>query len=468
MFPGVWSTVALMSGSAPSPSADQDVDFARDIRPILEANCNQCHGAGQSMNGLRLDTRESALKGGQSGPAILPGDGSSSLLYRKIVGDAPGSPMPMTGTLPPDQVEMIRVWLDQGAPWTEAIDGTAAGAKKHWAYVKPVRPSLPRVNDVAWVRNSIDRFVLERLEQEGLEPSPEASRETLIRRLVVTSAAFRQDSRMGDSLRQWDPNNELYARGPRFRMKAKNIIFLFMSGGPSQIDMFESKPRLTALDGQNVPEGTLDGKRFANLRGTPQVLASPYSYDRYGESGAEISELLPHLTEAVDDITIVKSVHAEQFNHAPAQLFINTGHHLIGRPSMGSWLTYGLGSENRDLPGFVVLQSGPVQVFAGDSCWGPAFLPTVYQGVQFRSQGDPVAIPVRPKLDDPQGAPPLPRRPDEAQSAATRSGHRRPGRSRTTRTDPFKQTSGGFLAAGQEATFLSPIGIGGILAAGLQ
>ena len=97
-----------MGGSAPSPSADQDVDFVRDIRPILEANCNQCHGADQSMNGLRLDTREAALKGGQSGPAILPGDGSSSLLYRKIVGDAPGSPMPLTGSLPPDQVEMIR------------------------------------------------------------------------------------------------------------------------------------------------------------------------------------------------------------------------------------------------------------------------------------------------------------------------------------------------------------------------
>ncbi len=185
LFPGVLSTVALMSATAPSPSADQDVDFARDIRPTLEANCNQCHGADQSMNGLRLDTREAALKGGQSGPAILPGDGSSSLLYRKIVGDAPGSPMPLTGTLPPDQVEMIRSWLDQGAPWTEAIDGTGASTKKHWAYVRPVRPSLPEVKDVAWVRNTIDRFVLERLEQEGLEPSPEASRETLIRRLTL-------------------------------------------------------------------------------------------------------------------------------------------------------------------------------------------------------------------------------------------------------------------------------------------
>ena len=185
LFPGVLSTVVLLSGSAPSPSADRDVDFARDIRPILEANCNQCHGADQSMNGLRLDTREAALKGGQSGPAILPGDGSSSLLYQKIIGDAPGSPMPLTGTLPRDQVEMIRSWLDQGAPWTEAIDGTGASTKKHWAYVNPVRPSLPKVKDVSWVRNSIDRFVLERLEQEGLEPSPEASRETLIRRLTL-------------------------------------------------------------------------------------------------------------------------------------------------------------------------------------------------------------------------------------------------------------------------------------------
>ena len=185
LFPGVLSTVVLMGGSAPSPSADLDVDFARDIRTILEANCNQCHGAGQSMNGLRLDTREAALKGGQSGPAIFPGDGSSSLLYRKIIGDAPGSPMPLTGTLPPDQVEMIRTWLDQGAPWTGAIDGTGASPKTHWAYVKPVRPSLPEVKDVSWVRNSIDRFVLERLEQEGLEPSPEASREMLIRRLTL-------------------------------------------------------------------------------------------------------------------------------------------------------------------------------------------------------------------------------------------------------------------------------------------
>ena len=179
------STVGLMAGSGPSPSVDRDVDFARDIRPILEASCNQCHGPEQSMNGLRLDTREAALTGGQSGPAMLPGDGSSSLLYRKIVGDAPGSPMPLAGKLAADQVEMIRIWLDQGAPWTEAIDGTGASGEKHWAYVKPVRPPLPQVEDPAWIRNTIDRFVLERLEQEGLEPSAEASRETLVRRVTL-------------------------------------------------------------------------------------------------------------------------------------------------------------------------------------------------------------------------------------------------------------------------------------------
>ncbi len=179
------STVSLMSGSGSSPSADRDVDFARDIRPILEASCNQCHGVDQSMNGLRLDTREAALKGGQSGPAILPGDGSASLLYRKILGDAPGSPMPLTGKLAADQMEMIRAWLDQGAPWTGAIEGTGDTPKKHWAYVKPVRPPLPQVKNSAWVQNSIDRFVLERLEREGLDPSPEASRETLVRRLTL-------------------------------------------------------------------------------------------------------------------------------------------------------------------------------------------------------------------------------------------------------------------------------------------
>ncbi len=184
--------------------------------------------------------------------------------------------------------------------------------------------------------------------------------------------------------------NPLAPRSPHFAPKAKSIIYLFMSGGPSQLDMFDHKPKLAQLDGQKVPEGFLDRKRFAFIRGTPQVLGSPYPFKQYGESGAELSSLLPYTAEIADDISIVKSVHAEQFNHAPAQLFMNSGHHLSGRPSMGSWMTYGLGSECSDLPGFVVLQSSPTQVFAGNSCWGCGFLPSVYQGVEFRSEGDPV------------------------------------------------------------------------------
>ena len=195
-----------------------------------------------------------------------------------------------------------------------------------------------------------------------------------------------------------DDKNPMAPKTGHFKPKAKNIIFLFMSGGPSHIDMFEDKPRLKALDGQRMPEGTLEGRRFAFTGENSPVKASPYSFQRYGQSDATVSELLPYLTDVVDDIAIIKSLHAEQFNHAPAQLFMNTGHHLIGRPSMGSWLTYGIGSESSDLPGFVVLQSGPQEVFAGTSCWGGGFLPTVYQGVQFRSQGDPVLF-----LSDPKG-----------------------------------------------------------------
>jgi hypothetical protein len=192
------------------------------------------------------------------------------------------------------------------------------------------------------------------------------------------------------------------ARKPHFPPRARNIIYLFMSGGPSQLDLFEHKPRLSALDGQKLPEGFMKGERFAFIRGPLQLLGSPYPFKSCGQSGASLSNLLPHVSEIVDDIAIVKSMYSEQFNHAPAQLFANTGHRLPGRPSMGSWLSYGLGSESRDLPAFVVLQSGPVQVFAGNSCWGCGFLPTVHQGVEFRSQGDPVLFVSSPSwLPDP-------------------------------------------------------------------
>jgi len=179
--------------------------------------------------------------------------------------------------------------------------------------------------------------------------------------------------------------------------KAKSIIYLFMAGAPSQVDLFDSKPTLQKYDGQNIPDEFVKGERFAFIKGKPKLLGSPFEFARCGNSGAEISELLPHLRTVADDIAIVRSMHTTQFNHAPAQIFMNTGFQIIGRPSMGSWMTYGLGSECKDLPGFVVLVSGENQPDGGKACWGSGFLPSVYQGVEFRSQGDPVLFLTNPE-----------------------------------------------------------------------
>lgn len=187
-------------------------------------------------------------------------------------------------------------------------------------------------------------------------------------------------------------------RGTHHTPKAKSVIFLFMAGAPSQLDMFDHKPLLNKYDGQPVPEEVTKGERFAFIKGTPKLLGSPHTFQRYGQSGAELSNLIPHTARIADDIAIVKSLWTTQFNHAPAQIFMNSGHQIPGRPSMGSWLQYGLGSENADLPGFVVLLSGLNQPDGGKSCWGSGFLPTVYQGVEFRRQGDPVLF-----LSDPDG-----------------------------------------------------------------
>jgi hypothetical protein len=177
---------------------------------------------------------------------------------------------------------------------------------------------------------------------------------------------------------------------PHHPPKATSIIYLFMAGGPSQLDLFDEKPKLATLDGQRTPESLLNGERFAFITGVPRLLGSPYTFRRHGQSGASLSNLLPHLARVVDDLAIVRSVHTDQFNHAPAQIFMNTGHPIVGRPSMGAWLTYGLGTGSRDLPGFVVLLSGEKDPGAGNSCWSSGFLPTTYQGVEFRSNGEPV------------------------------------------------------------------------------
>jgi hypothetical protein len=192
---------------------------------------------------------------------------------------------------------------------------------------------------------------------------------------------------------------------PHFAPRAKSVIYLFMAGAPSQVDLFDHKPALREHDGQAIPAEFVKGERFAFIKGTPRLLGSPYAFRKCGKSGAEVSELLPHLQGVVDDLAFVRSMYTTQFNHAPAQIFMNSGHQIVGRPSMGAWVTYGLGSESKDLPGFVVLLSGESQPDGGKSCWGSGFLPTVYQGVEFRSKGDPVLF-----LANPEGVGPADRR----------------------------------------------------------
>ena len=172
--------------------------------------------------------------------------------------------------------------------------------------------------------------------------------------------------------------------------KAKSVIYLFMAGAPSQLDLFDDKPKLRQFDGEAIPEEFIKGERFAFIKGTPKLLGSPFTFKRYGASGQELSSLLPGLASHADDIAIIRSMKTTQFNHAPAQIFMNTGHQIPGRPSFGSWLSYGLGSESKDLPAFVVLISGENNPDGGKSCWGSGFLPTVHQGVEFRSKGEPV------------------------------------------------------------------------------
>ena len=185
---------------------------------------------------------------------------------------------------------------------------------------------------------------------------------------------------------------------PHFAPRAKRVIYLHMAGSPSQLELFDYKPKLMELHGQDCPASFLEGKRFAFIQGTPKMLGPQYEFQQYGRSGAWVSDRLPHFTSVVDEVCFLKAVHTDHFNHAPAQLFLYTGSGRLGRPSMGSWVTYGLGSENENLPAYIVLVSGGITPSAGKSLWGNGFLPSVYQGVQCRSKGDPVLY-----LSDPNG-----------------------------------------------------------------
>ncbi|NBO65535.1 MAG: DUF1501 domain-containing protein, partial [Acidobacteria bacterium] len=184
--------------------------------------------------------------------------------------------------------------------------------------------------------------------------------------------------------------NPLAPKSPMIPPRARRVIYLHMAGAPSQLELFEHKPELEKLHLKDAPPSFLAGKRFAFIKGVPKMLASQFRFSQQGESGHWTSELLPHFSRVIDKTCIIRTVHTDQFNHAPAQLFIHTGSPRLGSPSLGSWVTYGLGSINENLPGFVVLLSGGKTPDGGKSLWGSGFLPSVYQGVQCRTDGDPV------------------------------------------------------------------------------
>jgi hypothetical protein len=183
---------------------------------------------------------------------------------------------------------------------------------------------------------------------------------------------------------------------PHFPGKAKQVIHLFMAGAPSQLDLFDYKPALAKLEGNPLPPSVIGNQRYAFIRPDAAVLGPRFQFAKHGQSGAELSEALPHLAKIVDDICLVRSCKTDQFNHAPAQLFFNTGFSQPGRPSLGSWALYGLGSETQDLPAFVVMSTGS-GLSGGSALWSSGFLPTVYTGVRFRSQGDPILNVSSPK-----------------------------------------------------------------------
>ncbi|MCH2125033.1 MAG: DUF1501 domain-containing protein [Pirellulaceae bacterium] len=214
--------------------------------------------------------------------------------------------------------------------------------------------------------------------------------ETISRRQWLQSSSLGLGSlALANLLASENSSNANTIAVPHFAPRAKRVIFLHMVGAPSQLDLFDHKPTLLRHDRQLCPESHLQGQRFAFLRGHPSLLGTQFRFRQHGDSGLEFSEVLPHLATVADDIAMVKTMQSEHFNHAPAQLFAQTGFGRFGRPPLGAWISYGLGSENTDVPSFIVLITGSV-AGAGNSLWGSGFLPTHHQGIEFRSQGDPV------------------------------------------------------------------------------
>ena len=201
-----------------------------------------------------------------------------------------------------------------------------------------------------------------------------------------------------DSMGLEAPKNPLLPRKPHFKAQAKRVIYIHLTGSPPHLDMWDYKPELVKRTDQECPDEFVKGKTFAFTSGTPKLMGTPRTFKQYGKSGMWMSDAIPNFHEHADDLCVIKSMHTDQFNHAPAELFVHTGFPQPGRPSFGAWTTYGLGSENQDLPGYVVLISSGTQPNGGKNSFSAGFIPSVYQGVQCRSKGDPVLY-----VSDPPG-----------------------------------------------------------------
>lgn len=194
--------------------------------------------------------------------------------------------------------------------------------------------------------------------------------------------------------------NPLLPRPPAFAAQAKRVIYLHMCGAPSQLELFDNKPELHKLHGKPAPDSFIAGKKFAFIKGRPNVLGPVYPFAKHGQSGIEMTDRIPHLAQVADELCVLRGMWTEQFNHAPAQLMAHTGTQIAGRPSLGAWTAYGLGSENDNLPGYVVLLSGNNNPDAGKQLWSAGFLPSVFQGVLCRSAGEPILFSNSPKGTD--------------------------------------------------------------------
>lgn len=287
---------------------------------------------------------------------------------------------------PDCQTDCQTVGLDLTRPLDIVCNETIGHGRMHCVW------DVDSLSGIAWWENV--------LMTDAAGPDPHLARRALFQQLGTGIGSLALATLLNRDTCAARPAQSSAAFAPR----ARRVIFMHMVGAPSTLDLFDFKPALQKHNGQRVPDHLWKNLRLAFIRKQPSLLGTQFRFRPHGESGIQLSELLPHLGQVIDEVAVIKSLHTDHFNHAPAQLFYQTGFSRFGRPSLGSWLHYGLGSANRDLPGFVVLITGSI-AGAGNSLWGSGFLPSVHQGVEFRSSGDPVLF-----LSNPQGIGPADRR----------------------------------------------------------